>query len=210
MLGPPMAAAISAACAARAKVERLHFLDPRCPGSAAKAACVIRALRRAATLGARAPSGPWFEAVGREVDVRARRRARRRHRMRRPDRAAQRQGLGLETGPPAPSSGRNRDQRAVLAILAVLLVRAARHIGRHRRHVCPAVRRSYSSGPRRHQRRQRQANRHKDRKGEINEPAKIHPPSFHIPGNFGSSANSHTRQWTIGFLIWVGLGHQRT
>src|SRR5437588_13107376 len=130
VLGPPVAAAISAARAARAKVNVFIFWSSICPGSAAEAACVIRTLEaRGCSRRAGAGSGQGsrgmvgrrtVETVAEEVV---------RDQVCGPDRMPQRQGCGRPWASLHVLQAANRNERAVLAVRTRLFVRAARHVG---------------------------------------------------------------------------------
>ncbi len=79
----------------------------------------------------------------------------------------------------------HRDERTILAAIAFLSVRAARHVPGHRSHIADLTDRRPSCGRRRYQRRSNQANDHKDREQTTDESVKIHGLSSHGMGNLG-------------------------
>lgn len=86
------------------------------------------------------------------------------------------------------------NQRTILAVLARLLVWAARHICRHCRHtrgVGPGLR---LGRHRCHQGRKSQTGRHAHRKNKPEEPAKTHTPLSHEARNLGRRPFSQIRQ----------------
>ncbi len=95
----------------------------------------------------------------------------------------------------------HRDKRTIAAIIGLLLVRAARHIGRHihrrhihRRHVRDGAGRQPLRRHRRDQRRRNKPRDHEDRKQMADEPAKIHAPTSHRTTAMERPATSQIRQ----------------
>ena len=128
------------------------------------------------------------------------------NRMRRPDRMAQRQGLGRRPARLRRLEDADREQRAILAILAVLLVRAARHVCRHRRHSLPCRPPIFLSRPRRHQRGHSRPTVTKTARARLMSRQKSIPYHSTCQGTLEALPIRHIRQWTIGFLIWSRPG----
>ena len=78
-----------------------------------------------------------------------------------------------------------RDERAILAAIAFLSVRTARHVPGHRGHIAHLTDGQAFCRRRRYQRRSNQANDHKDREQTTDESVKIHGLSSHGMGNLG-------------------------
>ena len=146
----------SAPPAARAEIQRLHFLIPRLSWPAARRRRVIRALKARGRHGAWAPSGQvrgGWSGGGRSSPS-----ASTSSRTECAVRIAWRSG-SASVGPVRLRrlKGADREQWAILAILAVLLVRATRHVRRNRRHG-DGFRRFHGRG--RHQRRKNEVGDH--------------------------------------------------
>src|SRR3954454_5624856 len=121
VLPPAIAAVISAACMARAKIDVFILMVLDCPGSAAEAACFIRTLEahgrgvaptRRSGQGSRGLVGRrTVKSSHKHVVV---------ERMHRPHRMAHRHGDGRGWPRLHRLENAYRDQRAILTVLAVL------------------------------------------------------------------------------------------
>ena len=87
-----------------------------------------------------------------------------------------------------------RDERAILAAIAFLSVRAALHVIGHSSHITHLTNRHPLRRNRGYQRRNNQPDDHKDRQQTTDESAKIHDLSSHGIGNLGRLFPSHVRQ----------------
>jgi hypothetical protein len=88
----------------------------------------------------------------------------------------------------------HRDERAILAAIAFLSVRAALHVIGHGSHITHLTNRHPLCHNWGYQRRNNQPDDHKDRQQTTDESAKIHDLSSHGIGNLGRLFPSHVRQ----------------
>jgi hypothetical protein len=114
------------------------------------------------------------------------------NRMQRPDRVAHRHSRGQGGAGLSILQKAHRDERTVLAIFALLFVRTAGHVSRHRRHA--GCRRLISGCGSRHGC-NRETGGHQGRENQIEEPAKVHIPSSHGFRSFGRPSASRVRQF---------------
>src|SRR3954453_19517503 len=173
VLVPATAAAINAASTARTMVEVFIFWSsivlnapPKRRASSARGRTDAIGVKRRSGQGPRGLVGRWTgQTVANQVV---------RNQMRSSDRVAQREGGGLGEARLDRLQDAHRNQRAVLALL---LIGATGHVGRHG-HVAHAVRASLRGCRRRGQGRQRQTGGHQDRERNSEQPAQIHGPSI--------------------------------
>lgn len=96
----------------------------------------------------------------------------------------------------------HRDERAIRTAIALLSVRAARHIPGHRDHVAHLACRQPLCGCRCDQWRSSQPNNYKDREQATDVKAKIHDPTSHMPQTLERTIGSHSR-YNFGYIRMI-------